>query len=152
MIKRYPLVILAYFSATFCFFVAIYFVHDSDVVSSWIQTPATVSGHSVRQYGKNDNSIAMGYRGKYEYLSVYVNNVNYTYRVDGKNYHGIAPYNKDPKLQEGMVINVIYNPENYTQSRLSSETPWHLVLMWLVFSAIFYFSGHWWFHYQQRNH
>ena len=92
----------------------------------------------------------MGYKGNAEYLTVETKRFTYAYRIDGADYNGVALYTESRDMNEGTSISVIYNPENYMQSRINSEVPWYFVMMWIVFSALFYFSGLWWLKYQRN--
>ena len=147
MLKRYPLVTLAYFCAFICFTAAMYIVYDSDLASAWIQTPGKVTGIVS---GRQGDMTTMRYRGSGPAMTVVTRRVAYNYHVEGSDYSGLALHRDIAHLREGMSISVLYNPDNYKQSRLQSDPPWHLVMMWMAFAAMFYFAGAWWMRYQRR--
>ena len=148
MIKKYPLVALAFLSALSCLSAALYILHDSDVASAWIQTPGKVTGIVS---GRQGNSGAIKYKGSGPAMTVVTRRVAYTYRVDGSDYIGQAFHRDIESINQGMSMSVLYNPENYQQSRLQSSPPWHLVIMWLLFAASFFAAGLWWLRYQRRS-
>lgn len=147
MIKRYPLVLLAYFCAFFCLSIGLYIVYDSDAASAWIKTPGKVTKIVKAKQGDKTN---IKYKGSGPAMTVITQRVVYSYHVEGSAYEGLGFHHDMQNFREGMSISVLYNPDNYKQSRLESAPPWYLVVMWMVFAALFYFTGAWWMRYQRR--
>ena len=147
MIKKYPLVALTYFCAFFCLSIAMYIVYDSDAAAAWIKTPGKVMNIVTAKQGDTTN---IKYKGSGPAMTVITRRVAYSYHVEGSAYEGLGFHHDMQNFTEGMSITVLYNPDNYKQSRLESNPPWYLVTMWMVFAALFYLAGAWWMRYQRR--
>ncbi|GEM_PF-3046599 len=151
MIKRYPLVSLAYACAAMCLVVVMYAFYEADIASSWIQTPGEVTSIVSGVQGAN-TSVGMGYRGEAEYMTVTTKRIAYTYQVAGETYHGRGFAENVGQLARGMRVTVRYNQNDPGQSRLEVGVAWHLVFMWLGFAALFLGVGTWWLRYQRTWH
>lgn len=150
MIKRYPLVSLAYAVGVACLMMVLYAFYEADLVSSWVHTPGEVTGIVSAVQGEN-KSVGMGYRGEAEYMTVTTKRVAYSYQVAGETHHGLG-FSKDvADVHRGSRVNVRYNPADPAQSRIEVGVASHLVVMWLGFAALFFAVGTWWLRYQRAH-
>ena len=147
MIKRYPLVTIAYLLSIICFSLAVYTYQDNMHSQTWPYVNGEIIGLVSTTLGKNQSGSSMGYKDNVQAMTINVKRPRYRYTVEGIEYKATAISEAD--IQSGDSITVFYNPDNPQQSSIARKVYWHLIYLWSGFAGIFGIIGWLWYRYQK---